>query len=69
MNLFDWHARFEDDSRVLALSTAIREGQCWVYVECTTARACTALLMDLQRWGRLTVVRRNRTSLWLEEEQ
>jgi hypothetical protein len=48
MNLFDWRARFEGDPRVLALSTAIRKGRCWLYVECPSARACTALLKDLQ---------------------
>jgi hypothetical protein len=68
MNLFEWHARFADDPRVLALSPAIREERCWLYVECTSARACTALLKDLQRWGHVTVARRNPLSLWLEPE-
>jgi hypothetical protein len=69
MNLFDWHTRLADDPRVLTLSTAIRDDRCWLYVECTTARACTALLKDLQLWGHVTVTRRNLVSLWLEEER
>jgi hypothetical protein len=68
MNRCDWHARFEGDSRVLALSTAIRDGRCWLYVECTSARAATLLMKDLQLWGHVTVARRNPVSLWLEEE-
>ena len=66
MRTLDWHERLEGDPKVLAIGEAERDGEIWVYAECRSARACTALVAQFSRCGVLSASRKGPAQLWLE---